>query len=233
MLRWDLVLVFALVAAGSSVVSNVRAQDSRTLDPTQPADINRPAGANFMVPAASTAPGRSEPNLMARPNALLDEYRALELHTRFSFWSGQEVYRADKSVELGYFGGGSQDIFAGSTRALESISAFRTLRIAGTTSYVVGLGLLVADLVLLANGSSSVVGKNTRGEINSVKPLYWGLLLPGTVLGLSGAIAMQGANAYLSDAIDEYNADLANRLKGGVANSSPTRSFGLGIRSAF
>ncbi len=233
MLRWDLVLAFALVTAGSLIVSNVRAQDSGTLSRTQPADVNRPIGGNFTVPAASTGLARDEPNPMARPNTLLDEYRALELHTRFSFWSGQEVYKADKSVELGYFGGGSQAIFAGSTRALESISTFRTLRSAGTASYVVGLGLLVTDLVLLANGSSSVVGRNAQGEINSVKPLYWGLLLPGAVFGLSGAFAMQGANAYLSDAIDEYNTDLANRLKGGVANSRSMHSFGLGIRSAF
>ena len=54
-----------------------------------------------------------------------------------------------------------------------------------------------------------------------------GIVATGCAFGLSGAFVMQGANAYLSDAINEYNADLANRLKGGVANLRPTHRFGL------
>jgi hypothetical protein len=163
---------------------------------------------------------------------LLDEYRSRELHTRYSAWSGQEVYRGDKEVELGYFGGGSDAVFAGSPRALDSISTFSTMRIAGTTAYTVGLGLLITDLVLLATGSNAVVGRDAQGDIDSVKPLGWGLLIGGTVLGIGGGVAMQGANAYLSDAVDQYNEDLANRLKAGAGDAHGRRAF-MSIRGAF
>ena len=136
-------------------------------------------------------------------------------------------------MELGYFGGNYPDIFAGSPAALDSMSTYRTLRIAGTAAYVVGLGLLVADIVLLAEGSSSVVGRDSRGKINSAKPLYWGLLIPGAALGFSGAVAMQGANAYLSDAIDQYNSDLAKHLKGEAASYNLSRFTGLSIKGKF
>ena len=163
---------------------------------------------------------------------MLDEYRARELYTRYSAWSGQEVFRSGNAVEVGYFGGGSDVVFAGSPRALDSMSTFSTMRIAGTTAYAVGLGLLITDIVLLATGSNSVVNRNALGDIESVKPLFWGLFISGTVIGISGGIVMQGANSYLSDAVDQYNEDLANRLKAG-ASSAPARRAFMSIRGAF
>jgi len=197
-------------------------------------------GATKSGPAAS-APVRTAPSAVStaadksaeRTSDLLERYRARELRTRFSFWKQQEVYRAEKPMDLGYFGGNYQDIFAGSPAALDSMSTYRTLRVTGTAAYVVGLGLLVADLVLLANGSSSVVGRNARGEIDSVKPLYWGLLIPGGVLGFSGAFAMQGANAYLSNAIDQYNGDLATQLRRGAGISTSLRFSGITYKGNF
>jgi len=123
-------------------------------------------------------------------------------------------------------------VFAGSPRALDSMSTYRTMRIAGTTAYVVGLGLLITDIVLLLTRSDSVVGTNSQGETDSVKPLAWGLLISGGVLGIGGGIAMQGANGYLSDAVEQYNTDLANRLKAGAGNSHPKRAM-IGFRGTF
>ena len=178
-------------------------------------------------------PTISAPPVGAAPGNLLDQYRARELHTRFAWWRGQELYRGDKPVQLGYFGGNSQDIFAGSPAALDSMSTFRTVRITGTTAYVVGLALMVTDLFLLGTSSNSVVSRNAQGEVTGVKPLYLGLLFPGAVLSLSGAIAMQGANGYLSDAIDQYNSDLTKQLKGSSAMLNQSRFIGYNLRGLF
>jgi hypothetical protein len=113
------------------------------------------------------------------------------------------------------------------------MSTYRTLRITGTAAYVVGLGLMVTDIVLLVSGNNSVVNRDTRGQVTLIKPLYLALFIPGAVLGISGAIAMQGANGYLSDAIDQYNTDLAKQLKGTSAMSSQSRYVGFNLRGSF
>jgi len=174
------------------------------------------------------------PQVVAPPTTdLLEQYRARALYTRFSFWKAQELFRAGKPVELGYFGGDATTAFAGSPAALDSMSTFRTLRIVGTAAYVTGLTLLVADIVLLATRSDLVIERNVQGEARSIKPLYLGLLLPGAVFGIGGGVMIQAANGYLSDAIDQYNSDLNVQLRVKSAPVGMALSPGLSLRGAF
>ena len=139
------------------------------------------------TPQGSTAPYFPQSTTFSRPQVSggagiydpLEQYRARELYTRFSFWGQQEVFRAGEPIELGYFGGHYRDVFAGSPAALDSMSTFRTLRLTGTTLWITGLAILVADIVLLGAESNSVVDKDSRGQVTAIKPLYWGLLIPG------------------------------------------------------
>lgn len=140
-------------------------------------------------------------------------YREREFSTRFRFWQGQELLRGGAPVELGFFGGSGDTLFAASPEALDDIHRFRTMRITGTTLYVVGMGLLVTELVLVASQSPLVVEERTGNDTPEVKPLFWAMFLPGLVGSMTGAVMMQGANGYLSDAVGHYNADLARKLE--------------------
>ena len=223
--------MFGVAVVAVATTSPLFAEEPPTDPPPPPMEMAPASTGTVAPPTRPVAATGSDAGRMEHLKTLLDDYRARELHTRFSFWSGQQLYRGEREAELGYFGGGSDEIFAGSPRALDSMSTFQTLRIAGTTAYVVGLGLLVTDLVLLSTRSDSVVGRNAQGEVDSVKPLSWALLVSGGVLGVGGGIAMQGANSYLSDAVEQYNADLASRLKSTA--SSRIRTVTVGFRSSF
>jgi MFS family permease len=164
--------------------------------------------------------------------ALLDQYRAGELHVRFAYWRGLDLYRGTQRTDLGYFGGNYRDIFNGSSAALESMSTFRTYRIVGTTAYAIGMGALVAGIVLLGTESDWMVRKDRYGKVESLKPLYPALLGGGAIAGLGGAFLMVGANTYLSDAVDQYNEDFARRLRSRAAVGIG-RAFGLGFKGRF
>ncbi len=172
--------------------------------------------------AAAWLLGASTPARAESPSAIdpLNAYRQQALGARFSFWSGLQLVRDGNVVKLGFFGGGREEIFAGSPAALDSIDGYRRLRIGGTIMWVVGLATLVAELALLAADRDLFIA----GE--SVRPLFWGMLIPGAVVGIGGGIMMQGANGYLSDAIQHYNDDLYRRLSGG-------RRVMLGLRRRF
>ena len=144
---------------------------------------------------------------------VLENYRRRELYTRYAAWSGQDLMRGGKSVELGYFGGNFESIFAGSPAALEEVRKFRTQRIIGTTFYATGLAILITEFVLILAPSNFLVEKDSHGHPTDMHAGPFAVMaLSGTALGLTGALLMQGANGYLSDAVDRYNADLARQL---------------------
>ena len=113
------------------------------------------------------------------------------------------------------------------------MSTFRTLRITGTAFWVTGLTILVTEIVMLGSESNLIVEKDSRGQVTAIKPLYWGMFVPGALLGISGAVMIQGANGYMSDAIEQYNADLTLQLKGRPANGTVGRAPGLSLRGSF
>jgi len=158
----------------------------------------------------------------------LQQYRQQALGLRFSFWKGMELRRGEASAALGFFGGGATEIFAGTAAALDSMRGYRIVRIAGTAMWVAGLATLLTELVLLAADRDLLIDQRE----SSIKPLFWAMIIPGGVIGISGGLMMQGANGYLSDAVGEYNRELARRLSGGSA-AVPGRSFWLSLRAAF
>jgi hypothetical protein len=156
----------------------------------------------------------------------LDSYRAGALDGRFSFWHGFQLTRAGQDVDLGFFGGNAEAIFGASPDAMEKMSTFRTLRTVGTVLFVVGLGAMLTDLVLVADKTSPFYD-------NSVQPAFEAMLLGGLVVGLSGSLMIAGANSYLSDAMDLYNRDLYDRLRGNSGASARVRPIGLSLSGRF
>jgi hypothetical protein len=214
---WTSGALFALI---STVAECAGAQDSAAppAAPAPPAVASEfPAVAPAApVPVAPASPSAQAPvaPVVARPQvSSLEAYRARELYTRFQFWSGQVLMRGGERVDLGYFGGNADSVFAGSEAALDHAETFRTMRITGTTLYVVGLAMLVTEAVLLSTRSEILVEKDSSGHTTEIKPLALGLFIPGIAAGLTGGLLMQAANGPLSDAVDSYNADLARKLE--------------------
>jgi hypothetical protein len=154
----------------------------------------------------------------------LDSYRAGALDGRFSFWHGFELTRAGRGVDLGFFGGNADAIFGASPGAMEKMSTFRTLRTVGTVLFVVGLGAIVTDAVLVASKTSPFYE-------NGVQPAFDAMLLGGLVVGMGGSLMIAGANSYLSDAMDLYNRDLYDRLR--ASSSARVRPIGLAFSGRF
>lgn len=187
--------------------SRVQAQTAPEAHPVESPAPDRAAE----TPASGTTRDTAAA-LPPRGPSALSQYRQEEFSTRFRFWEGQELLRGGAPVELGYFGGNGDKLFAASPTALDDIHRFRTMRITGTTLYVVGLSLLVTELVLISSRSPLLVQEKTETEAAHPKPLFWALFLPGTAASLTGGVLMQSANSYLSDAVEHHNADLARRL---------------------
>ncbi len=162
---------------------------------------------------------------------VLDAYRRESLYLRFSFWRGYRVYRDGHDADLGFFGRRGDEVFAGSPAALDSITGFRSKRISGLLMNIVGVGLIVADIVLLTTESELVT--EPRPGRDERKPLFWYLLVPGEVMIVAGGFTIASASVDLSDAIDSYNLDLANRLRRPSLASSPRRPLGLRWRRRF
>jgi hypothetical protein len=57
------------------------------------------------------------------------------------------------------------------------------------------------------------------------------MLRSGAALGIGGTVMMQGANGYLSNAVERYNADLARQLEARAMPSS--RAAMLRFHGAF
>jgi hypothetical protein len=179
---------------------------------------------NDNAPKTSSEPGNNDP---------LEEYRTRVLDAKFSLWKGLNVFRAGNPIELGYYGRYYKDIFAGSSAALDSMSKFRSMRIAGSALWLAGIALLITDIVLVATENSSFVSiDNDRGEI-SVESPFWFLLALGLVSSISGVCVEAGAYGYLTDAIEQYNADLVVQIRERPVNLTMRRAPGLSVRGSF
>lgn len=174
--------------------------------------------------AAAQTPGTSGPSP-------LTQYRQKALGARFSFFKGLELTREGRPVSLGFFGGNAPSLFDGSDEALESMESYRALRISGTILWATGLAVLLTEVVLLVTDKDIFIEEKVGG--NEIKPLFWGLLGGGAVIGITGGIMMQGANGYLSDAIGQYNDDLAKGLQSRRALRSWPSSLCLSYRGTF
>jgi hypothetical protein len=188
----------------------------------QAAAQDEPAEVRASPGPAAAAPG-------AGPGSPLEQYRAQALGTRYSFWKGLKVVRQGQEVDPGFFGGDAELFFGSSPSAMESMDSYRAMRIAGTTLWAAGLAVLVTQLILVATHSELFIRSSAEG--GGIKPAFWGMLIPAAVAGITGGMLMQGANGYLSDAIQHHNDDLAARLGGGRAAFG--RGLGLAYRGQF
>ena len=121
-----------------------------------------------------------------------------DLRLKLSFWGGPELRRDGTLLKLGTFGGGYEDIFRGSDRALDAMRTYRALRMTGTACRLLAVGALVTNIVLGAIGT---------WEFGSAGSLS--LFFSSLGLSLGGSAFMQGADVYLSRAVDHYNSDLS------------------------
>jgi hypothetical protein len=213
-------LVVSLNVYGQTTDGEQAPQAAPQADVTpQPAQTS-----NDNAPKTSTEPGND--------NDPLEEYRARELFAKYSFWQGLKIFCGEKPLDLGLFGSNYKEIFAGSPAALDSMSNYRKMRITGSFLWDAGMILLITDLILIATRSSSVIREDAQGN-RSNKPLFWVLFASGGVLSFSGVFIGAGATGYLTDAIEQYNADLALKIRDRAAAFTMRRAPGLSVRGSF
>ncbi len=159
------------------------------------------------------------PSASAEPPDSLTLYRESALSLEWFFFGGFTLKRAGEITDPGFFGGDAESVFEGSAAALEDMEAYRALRISGVVLYVAGLAMLVTNL--------SLIDQLAEDE-GVLSPTFWGLLYGGTAAGLVGGGMVQGANGYLSSAVEHYNTELAHRLQRRA--SAPTLPFVLSGR---
>ena len=153
---------------------------------------------SLLMLSASAAMAQNRPITLTS----LDRYRDQELAATISFWKGIQLRRGDGApVKLGYFGGGYEDVFRGSPDALDSMLTYRRLKISATVLKGAALATILAQAALMISG-----------ELSTGDALFYGLLASGAALGLTGGLLSQGANAYLSDAVGQYNRDIFEEL---------------------
>ena len=131
-------------------------------------------------------------------SAVVPESFGGDLRLKLSFWGGPELRRDGTLLKLGTFGGGYEDIFRGSDRALDAMRTYRALRMTGTACRLLAVGALVTNIVLGA------VGTWEFGSAGSLS-----LFFSSLGLSLGGSAFMQGADVYLSRAVDHHNSDLS------------------------
>lgn len=175
------------------------ALDARAQEPGGP----RPADAADPQPDAF--PGAKD---------ALDQYleRSLELRFEQGMFSPFEVYQNGTSIDLGFFGGGYESVFAGSPDALEAMSTYQILRAVGLPLWIAGMLTLTVEVVLLL--VDALEGTDILMEPGGPKPLFYGLLIGGGVVGVAGGIMIQAAPSYLGDAVLYHNRDLLREIRG-------------------
>lgn len=153
----------------------------------------------------------------------LDRYRDQELAATISFWSGIKIRRGNGvQVELGYFGGGYQEVFRGSPDALASMVTYRRLKISGTVVRGAALAAILTQAALMISG-----------EMSTGDGLFYVLLASGAALGVTGGLLDQGANAYLSDAVGAYNRDLFKELDRKTSPGTRTSGVSFSVGGTF
>ena len=151
------------------------------------------------------------------------------LHLRLSFFGSTKVVRAGKELAVGAFGGNAKEVFAGVPGALDSMSTFRTLKITGLVVYVIGLSAMLVDLALLLARHEAVYS-----GFSGYTSLGLGLLIGGSVVGMSGAIIMGSALPHLSSAVEKYNQAMFERARGKSAGGTAIpRGIQASLRFAF
>ena len=138
--------------------------------------------------------------------------RHMELRFEQGMFSAFEVYQNGAPIDLGFFGGGADEIFHGSPDALEAMSTYQIMRAVGFPLWLAGtLALTVQIAILLVD-----VFEDTDILVNpsGPKPAFFGLLIGGAAVGITGGTLMQVAPSYLNDAVLYHNRDLLLELRG-------------------
>ena len=145
----------------------------------------------------------------------LEQYRAQSLELRITGLGGfggfGHLYRNGQEIDQGFFGGNAGEIFKGSPVALAHMKTYQSYRKFGFTLYVVGIAAQIAALgVLIRNPDLGLLDFENEG---SVLEMFYGLLIGGTVVGVTGGIMMQYSERFLSEATVAYNQTLYDRLR--------------------
>lgn len=181
----------------------------------QPAPV--PAQAAPAVPPAA-------PPASPTPEAgdALARYRAavVDIRPAFGTFNGFELKQAGQVVEVGFFGGEAEALFAGSPAALDAMADFRSRRVLGTSMWAAGLAVLMGTLVLTLTESDLVYEKNANGLISDTTTTFWALLGGGAAVGIAGGLIMQSATEPLGTAVDAWNEHAHQRARG--AGNTPT-----------
>ncbi|MCB9641977.1 MAG: hypothetical protein H6728_02775 [Myxococcales bacterium] len=116
------------------------------------------------------------------------------------------IYRGKKKLELTFLGGGYEQVFQGSPKALKLASGFHSLQIGGFVLSSVGLGATLAGTLIVILLPQAVIQPQAGGVLGP--ELFWGLLLGGTALSLIGSVLAQSSYGMLYRAVDIYNQEI-------------------------
>ncbi len=123
-------------------------------------------------------------------------------------WTGIVLNKGGETARPGLMGLGIERLFQESPEALNLMGTYRSLRLSGFVLWTLGLATLVTEIVLLLAAPSLM-----RGNIAGLSPLFWGLMIGGSVVGFAGGIMMSASNLFLSRAVSVYNRDLFRRAR--------------------
>ena len=126
------------------------------------------------------------------------------LYMRAGFDSGlfQDGHRKD----FGFFYSNLDAVFGDVPAALDAARTARTLMLTGSVIYGVGMGVLIADLVIIivheANGTP--ISGNEAG-------LLIGTTIGGGVVGIVGGLISGAGRAKMLEAVNRYNFGVLNK----------------------
>jgi hypothetical protein len=145
----------------------------------------------------------------------LEQYRAQSLELRMTGWGGfsgfGHLYRDGREIDVAFFGGNAGEIFKGSPQALAHMETYQTYRKFGFTLFAVGIATQIAALgVLIRNPDLGLFDFDNE---RSVLEMFYGLLIGGTIVGVTGGVMMQYSERFLSEATVAYNKTLYDRLR--------------------
>jgi len=152
------------------------------------------------APEAASAPAVTEaaPAAKVAPDPTVSAVRNIQKRLLYNRLG--EYYSDGKKLELGFLLGKAEPIFSAYPDSLEALRSARKYVIAGELLSGLGIGLLVAELVIIATGNPATINR----------PLLWGLLAGGLVLNLTGTILSIVGVKKFQEAVNRYNFNLMN-----------------------
>ena len=167
--------------------------------------MRRISGCLCLILSLQPVPSRGQAQADApspAPETAWARHRHLRLGT--GFFNDLDIYENGRPLGLESFAGNADALFADSAEARRLLRVYRQEKILGTSLYVSGLTLLLAEVVY-----SGMASRRTLiDSADTDRTIVWSGLGVGFVLSLVGAYWGQSAKASFVESVEAYNRDL-------------------------